>query len=35
MESSGCVQGYEFCVEDVVGLLEAVASTDDFDGLAS
>ena len=34
VESSRCVQGNELRVEDVVGLLEAVAGTDDLSGLA-
>ena len=34
VESSSCVQGDEFRVKDVVGLLEAVACTDDLGGLA-
>ena len=34
VKASSCVQGYEFSVKDVVGLLEAVAGTDDFGCLA-
>ena len=29
------MQGYKFCIEDVVGLLQAIAGTNNFGGLAS